>query len=70
MSQIGRSDIVIEYKLAMVTFIAAAIVVGLRFVARILYAHLDRKDYVMMFAAVCAPGAILFSSSKRNTTSS
>lgn len=51
----GR-DVDIGYKLeigATVTFIAAAIVVGLRFMARMLYARLGWDDYFMIFATVC-----------------
>lgn len=51
-------DVDIGYKLeigATVTFIAAAIVVGLRFMARMLYARLGWDDYVMIFATVCLP---------------
>ena len=50
-------DVDISYKLltgTTITFIAAAIVVGLRFMARILYARLGWDDYAMMFATVCA----------------
>ena len=38
---------------ATVTFVFAAIVVGLRFQARIKYARLGWDDYLMVFAAVC-----------------
>ena len=53
-----EGDVDIGYKLetgTTVTFIAAAIVVGLRFIARMLYARLGWDDYVMMFATVCVP---------------
>ena len=56
-----EGDIDQGYKLeigATVTFIAAAIVVGLRFLARILYARLGWDDYLMLFAVVCAPQAM------------
>lgn len=52
----SEGDVDIGYKLEIgttVTFIAAAIVVGLRFVARMLYARLGWDDYMMMFATVC-----------------
>lgn len=51
-------DVDIGYKLeigATITFIAAAIVVGLRFVARQFYARLGWDDYIMIFATVCVP---------------
>ncbi len=54
----SEGDVDIGYKLEIgttVTFIAAAIVVGLRFIARTLYARLGWDDYVMMFATVCVP---------------
>ena len=49
-------DVDIGYKLeigATVTFIAAFIIVGLRFIARMFYARLGWDDYIMMFATVC-----------------
>ena len=51
-------DVDIGYKLEIgttVTFIAASIVVGLRLVARTLYARLGWDDYAMLFATVCSP---------------
>lgn len=53
-----EGDVNISYRLeaAMITtFIAAAIVVGLRFIARILYARLGWDDYLMMLATVYVP---------------
>lgn len=50
-----EGDVDVSYKLEVgttVTFIAAALVVGLRFMARIRYARLGWDDYVMMFATV------------------
>lgn len=51
----SEGDVNIGYKLEVgttVTFIAAAIVVGLRFIARLLYARLGWDDYIMTFATV------------------
>ena len=51
-----EGDVDIGYKLTIgttITFIAAAIVVGMRFIARIFYARLGWDDYIMMFATVC-----------------
>lgn len=59
MASISRpagGDVDIGYKLeiaATVTFIAAFVVVGLRFMARMFYARLGWDDYLMIFATVC-----------------
>ena len=42
---------------ATVTFVAAAVVVGLRFLARSLYARLGWDDHLMLFAVVCNPAS-------------